>query len=218
MNLSPETMRLYAVTDRICLKSGTLLQAVEKAIRGGATLIQLREKQLDDSELIQQAAELKQLCSQYGVPLIINDRVDIALKSGADGVHLGQGDMPPKQARELLGPNAIIGVSARTVEQALAAEAAGADYLGSGAVFSTSTKGDAKPLPLPVLKDICHAVRIPVVAIGGIGEKNILELRGCGISGVAVVSSIFGADDIESAAKRLAALSCEITQTKEGTR
>ena len=201
---------LYAVTDRTWLGGTSLSWAVKQALAGGITLLQLREKNLTDRKMLQEAQELLPLCHQHGVPLIINDRVQVALDAGADGVHLGQGDMSPREARAILGPDAIIGVSARTVESAQKAEQEGADYLGVGAVFSTSTKTDAKNISLETLRQIARVGHIPVVAIGGIGPDNILELLGCGIQGVAVVSSIFAQKNIAQAASRLRALSEQI--------
>lgn len=201
---------LYAVTDRTWLGGASLSWAVKEALTGGITLLQLREKKLTDREMLQEAQELLPLCHRHGVPLIINDRVQVALDAGADGVHLGQEDMSPREARAILGPDAIIGVSARTVESAQRAEQEGADYLGVGAVFSTSTKTDAQNISPETLRQICQAVHIPVVAIGGIGPDNILELLGCGIQGVAVVSSIFAQKNIAQAASRLRALSEQI--------
>lgn len=201
---------LYAVTDRTWLGGTSLSWAVKQALAGGITLLQLREKNLTDRKMLQEAQELLPLCHQHGVPLIINDRVQVALDADADGVHLGQGDMSPREARAILGPDAIIGVSARTVESAQKAEQEGADYLGVGAVFSTSTKTDAKNISLETLRQIARVVHIPVVAIGGIGPDNILELLGCGIQGVAVVSSIFAQKNIAQAASRLRALSEQI--------
>ena len=205
---------LYAVTDRTWLGGASLSWAVKEALTGGITLLQLREKNLTDREMLQEAQELLPLCHRHGVPLIINDRVQVALDAGADGVHLGQEDMSPREARAILGPDAIIGVSARTVGSAQRAEQEGADYLGVGAVFSTSTKTDAQNLSPETLRQICQAVHIPVVAIGGIGPDNILELLGCGIQGVAVVSSIFAQKNIAQAASRLRALSEQIIVQK----
>ena len=201
---------LYAVTDRTWLGGASLSWAVKEALTGGITLLQLREKNLTDREMLQEAQELLPHCHRHGVPLIINDRVQVALDAGADGVHLGQEDMSPREARAILGPDAIIGVSARTVGSAQRAEQEGADYLGVGAVFSTSTKTDAQNISPETLRQICQAVHIPVVAIGGIGPDNILELLGCGIQGVAVVSSIFAQKNIAQAASRLRALSEQI--------
>ncbi|HIR35755.1 MAG TPA: thiamine phosphate synthase [Candidatus Faecimorpha stercoravium] len=205
---------LYAVTDRTWLGGASLSWAVKEALTGGITLLQLREKNLTDREMLQEAQELLPLCHRHGVPLIINDRVQVALDAGADGVHLGQEDMSPREARAILGPDAIIGVSARTVGSAQRAEQEGADYLGVGAVFSTSTKKDAQNISPETLRQICQAVHIPVVAIGGIGPDNILELLGCGIQGVAVVSSIFAQKNIAQAASRLRALSEQIIVQK----
>jgi len=203
MNFTKDNLLLYAVTDRSWLNGETLAQQVEKALKGGATIIQLREKNLSYDEFLQSATEIKKITEKYNVPLIINDNVEIALKADADGVHLGQGDMSAAEARKILGKDKIIGVSARTCEQAKAAEASGADYLGVGAVFSTSTKTDAKPLEHEMLKKICDTVSIPIVAIGGISQDNILQLMGTHISGVAVVSALFAQDDITNAAREL---------------
>lgn len=203
MNCTREQLLLYAVTDRSWLKGKTLYQQIEEALKGGVTFLQLREKNLSEEAFLQEAIEIKQLCAKYQVPLIINDNVDIALKSGADGVHVGQGDMPADEVRNILGEDKIIGVSARTVEQAQEAERLGADYIGSGAVFGTGTKADAKKLDHKIFSDICHSVKIPVVAIGGVTEENVLELRGLGASGAAVVSAIFAKEDIQTATEEL---------------
>ncbi len=194
---------LYGVTDRRWLQGNTLYAQVEEALKGGATFIQLREKNRPKEEIIQEAKALKALCNRYCVPLVINDDVEVALESGADGVHVGQKDMEVGEARKKLGPDKIIGVSARTVEQAVRAEKQGADYLGAGAVFSTGTKEDTQNLSRETLKEICAAVRIPVVAIGGINADNVESLSGTGICGVAVVSAIFAQKDIQNAVKSL---------------
>ena len=195
---------LYAVTDRSWLPEGeTLEEQVEKCLKGGATCIQLREKQLSEEEFLEEARRMKAVCAKYHVPLLINDNVEIALAVDADGVHVGQSDMEALDVRAKLGPDKIIGVTAKTVEQALLAEKHGADYLGSGAVFGTSTKEDASKMDHKVLKQICQAVQIPVVAIGGITEENVAELAGNGICGVAVVSAIFAKKDIEAATREL---------------
>lgn len=212
MRTVKDAMLLYAVTDRSWVGTQTLMEQVECALKGGATCIQLREKHLDAEDFLQEALEMKKLCKKYSVPFLINDNVEIAIGSGADGVHVGQSDMEAGNVRELLGPDKIIGVSAQTVEQAKKAEAAGADYLGVGAVFSTSTKLDAREVSHEVLKEICAAVKIPVVAIGGISKKNIPELSGSGADGVALVSAIFGAEDIETECRELKALSREMTE------
>lgn len=205
-NMKKEQLRLYAVTDRTWLGNETLYQQVEKALEGGATLVQLREKELPEADVQKEAEELLELCHRYGVKLILDDDVELAAKVGADGVHIGQSDMELAHAREILGPDKIIGVTAKTVEQAKAAEAGGADYLGSGAVFGSTTKKDAIPMKQELLEEICHSVKIPVVAIGGITAENVLQLKGRGIAGVAVVSSIFACEDIETGTRHLGEL------------
>lgn len=206
MNLTKDMLRLYAVTDRSWLRGQTLYEQVEQALTGGATLVQLREKELDEEAFLREAAQMVKLCHRYGVPLLINDNVEIARRSGADGVHVGQDDMEAASVRSMLGSEMIVGVTAKTVEQAIRAQEAGADYLGSGAVFGSSTKLNAKPMTKELLKAICHAVSIPVAAIGGIDRHNIPELAGTGISGVAVVSGIFAASDIEAECRCLRSL------------
>lgn len=213
MKLTPEMLRLYAVTDRSWLGEETLEQQVEAALRGGATLVQLREKELDEDTFLREAVALAKLCHRYGVPLLINDNVDIARRSGADGVHVGQEDMAADAVRRVLGSDMIVGVTAKTVEQALRAQAAGADYLGSGAVFGSSTKRDARPMARETLRDICRAVSIPVVAIGGIHRGNILALTGTGIAGAAVVSGIFAAARIEEECRLLRRLAEQAVQS-----
>lgn len=187
---------LYLVTDRAVIKRGTFLNAVEQALKGGVTIVQLREKGKSESEIIRVAKELKELTSYYNVPLIINDSPSIAKLSGADGVHLGMTDGEVNEAREFLGGKAIIGGSARTVERAKMLESQGADYLGVGAVFGTKTKTDAKTINTDILSEICHAVKIPVVAIGGVNKENLVRLKSTGVGGIAVVSAIMGSDDI----------------------
>ena len=203
MKFDREDLLLYAVTDSRWLNGERLYDQVEKALKGGATFIQLREKELDQEHFFEEAVEIKELCARYHVPFVINDNVEIALKMDADGVHVGQSDMELTRAREILGTDKIIGVTAKTIEQAQAAEKAGADYLGSGAVFGSSTKTDAKPMELTLLQEICQSVTIPVVAIGGINHDNILKLKGCEIAGAAVVSGIFACEDIEEGTKEL---------------
>ena len=207
MRCDRKTMRLSAVTDRAWVGQGTLGDQVEQALRGGVTCVQLREKSLGVPAILVEAEEIGALCRSYGVPFLINDRVEIALQCGADGVHVGQKDRAARAVRRLLGPNRILGVSARTVEQAVQAERDGADYLGVGAVFSTSTKADAMPVSYETLQAICRAVSIPVVAIGGIQRENLLSLAGSGVDGVALVSAIFAAPDVETASRELRALS-----------
>lgn len=203
MRFDKKDLLLYAVTDRSWLGGRTLYQDVEAAIKGGATFIQLREKNLDEAHFLEEAKEIKELCKKYQVPFVINDNVDIALAMDADGVHVGQSDMEAGAVREKLGPDKIIGVSAQTVEQALLAEQKGADYLGVGAVFPTGSKDDAVEVSHETLKAICEAVKIPVIAIGGISTGNVMELSGSGICGIAVISAIFAKPDIEAAAKEL---------------
>ena len=207
MKCDRQTMRLYAVTDRAWVGRQTLPEQVEAALKGGATCVQLREKELDGAAFLEEAKVLAALCRRYGVPLIINDNVEVALASGADGVHVGQEDLTVEQVRRMAGDRLIVGVSAHSVEQALAAQAGGADYLGVGAVFATATKSDAHVLPRETLAEICRAVDIPVVAIGGIGEDNLLQLAGTGVGGAALVSAIFSAPDIEGQCRKLRALS-----------
>ncbi|MDD3362516.1 MAG: thiamine phosphate synthase [Hespellia sp.] len=203
MKCKREDLLLYAVTDRSWLGGETLCEQVEKALKGGATLIQLREKNLDQVHFLKEAKEIKALCAAYRVPFVINDNVEIALAIDADGVHVGQSDMEAGDVRTQLGEDKIIGVSAQTVEQAVLAESRGADYLGVGAVFPTGSKDDADDVSRETLKAICDAVKIPVIAIGGISADNIAELSGSGICGVAVISAIFAQNDIEAATMQL---------------
>lgn len=210
MRCKKENMLLYAVTDRSWVGEQTLLTQVESAVRGGVTCVQLREKDLDEKSFLKEAISMKRLCQDYDVPFIINDNVEIAIKCGADGVHVGQKDMEAGKVRELVGEDMIIGVSVQSVKQAVLAEKAGADYLGVGAVFSTTTKLDAADVDFDTLKDICDAVTIPVVAIGGINRDNMLKLSRTGVDGVALVSAIFSADDIESECTFLRRLSQEM--------
>ena len=203
-------MLLYAVTDRAWVGRQTLYEQVESALRGGATCVQLREKELGEEDFLEEAVAVSALCRRYGVPFFVNDSVEIALRCGADGVHVGQEDMAAAKVRERVGEGMMIGVSVHSVEEALEAVRSGADCLGVGAVFSTSTKTDAEVLPRETLREICAAVDIPVVAIGGIGRKNIRELAGTGVSGVALVSAIFAAEDIEKECRLLRRLSEEM--------
>lgn len=207
MKLEPQKLRLYAVTDRTWLRGRTLKSQVEEAILGGATIVQLREKQLDRAAFLQEAREICALCRAYGVPFIVNDDVELALTVGADGVHVGQDDMAAEKARALLGKDKILGVSAHNVEEAVAAVRAGADYLGCGAAFVTGTKRDVTPITRETLRAVTAAVPVPVVAIGGIERENVLALSGCGLAGVAVVSGIFAQEDVRRAAQELLALS-----------
>ena len=203
MRCDKESLLLYAVTDRTWLDNETLYEQVEKAIKGGVTFVQLREKNLDEESFLNEAITIQKLCRKYNIPFVINDNVEIARTINADGVHVGQSDMKATNARAILGEDKILGVSVQTVEQALLGEKEGADYLGVGAVFPTGSKSDAEDVSFETLKEICSAVSIPVVAIGGIGADNISKLKNSGISGIAVISAIFAADDIESATKIL---------------
>ena len=203
MAINRETLRLYAVTDRAWVGRQTFLEQIEDALRGGVTIVQLREKHLDEDAFTAQAIQVRTLCRRYGVPLIINDNVDVALRSGADGVHVGMEDTPVAELRRRVGPDFLIGATAKTVAQARAAEAAGADYLGVGAVFPSPTKKNAIRITNEQLQTICTCVSIPTVAIGGIDRGNVLQLRGCGMDGIAVVSALFGAADIRAAAQEL---------------
>ena len=203
MNCDRKDLMLYAVTDRSWLGGETLRSQVERALKGGATFIQLREKELDEADFLEEAKEIQKLCREYHVPFVINDNVEIAAAIGADGVHVGQSDMEAGDVRRRLGPDKIIGVSAQTAEQALRAQEHGADYLGVGAVFPTGSKADATEVSREMLEEICRAVDIPVIAIGGIGRENVMELKGSGICGIAVISAIFAQKDIEAAAAEL---------------
>ena len=206
-------LKLYAITDRQWLQGAKLSDHVRLALEGGATMIQMRDKDVlthAGSAEKTEALEIKRICHEYNAPLIINDNVQFALEIDADGVHLGQDDMDPAEARKLLGPDKIIGVTAKTVEQAKTAESKGADYLGSGAVFGSTTKLDAKPMTKALLKEITASVDIPVVAIGGINADNAGLLVGTGIAGIAVVGGIFASDDIKQAAKKLSHICDEL--------
>ena len=200
------SMLVYAVTDRAWLNGRSLAECVRQAIAGGATFVQLREKDAPKEEILALARELVEICREAGVPFVVDDDVDVALEVGADGVHVGQDDMACENARAILGPDAIIGVSAQTVEQALAAQQAGADYLGVGALIPTPTKPDAVDVTFDELRAICDAVDIPVVGIGGLNAKTVSHLAGSGVDGAAVVSAIFAADDCEAAAAELSEL------------
>lgn len=201
--MSKSNLQLYVVTDRAWLNGKRLEDQVEAAILGGAAIVQLREKSLSGRDFYQTAQNIKEITDRYQIPLIINDRLDIALAVDAAGLHVGQGDLPPVIARRLLGPEKILGVSVTNLEEAIQAEEDGADYLGVGAVFLTGTKQDAATVDFSELKKITGAVQIPVVAIGGINENNALQLKGGGIKGIAVVSAVFGKEDPEKAAAKM---------------
>ena len=210
MKFDKKDLLLYAVTDRSWLGGETLASQVERAVKGGAAFVQLREKELDKEHFLEEAVEIRELCRKFQVPFVVNDDVEIAVKSGADGVHVGQNDMEAGDVRTKLGPDKIIGVSAQTVEQAVLAEERGADYLGVGAVFLTGSKADACEVSHETLRAICEAVDIPVIAIGGINADNLRELSGSGICGIAVISAIFAKEDVEGAARELRSLAEEM--------
>ena len=203
MKLSKDDLLLYAITDRRNLDKKVFFEKIEEALQGGVTILQLREKELDEDSFINEAIEVKNICRKHGVPLIINDNVNVALKSGADGVHVGIEDMPIDEIRRKAPDSFIIGATCKTVEQAQSAERLGADYMGVGAVFSSPTKKNALRITREQLKEICASVSIPAVAIGGISLENVDELKGGGMSGIAVVSAVFSADDIQKAASLL---------------
>ena len=205
MKCDPKDLLLYAVTDRHWLNGRTLVDVVKESLDGGVTMVQLREKTLEEGKFLEEARELQTLCRERHIPFIVNDNVDIAKAMDADGVHVGQDDMETMDVRAKLGPDKIIGVSAHTVEEALLAEKQGADYLGVGAVFPTSSKSDVGEMSYETLKAICKAVSIPVVAIGGISGENVGKLAGSGICGVAVISAIYAAKDVKAAAADLKA-------------
>lgn len=209
MKCDKKTMLLYAVTDRAWTGKQTLYEQVEAALKGGATCVQLREKDLPEEEFLKEAKEIGALCKRYGIPFFINDNVDIAIAVHADGIHVGQEDMAAAKVRERVGRDMMIGVSAHSVQEAVDAVQNGADCLGVGAMFSTSTKTDADVLPMETLKAICEAVDVPVVAIGGIGKANMKQLAGTGVDGFALVSAIFSAPDIEKECRELRKLAEE---------
>ena len=212
MKLAKNTMLLYAVTDRSWLGNRTLAEQVEDTLKGGATFIQLREKELDFDDFVKEARAIKTLTDAYKIPFVINDAVEVALAVDADGVHVGQDDIDAGELRKRIGDK-IIGVSADTVELALKAEADGADYIGVGAIYATATKTDAEVVAFETIAAICQAVTIPVVAIGGLNETNIHNLAGTGVDGVALVSAIFAKDDIVRATRELRSLSEAMTKS-----
>lgn len=210
MKLDKSSLLLYAVTDRSWIYNRTLENDVEEALKGGVTILQLREKELEEDKFLEEANNISKLCKKYNVPFIINDNVDIAIKCNADGVHVGQDDMNAETTRRIIGKDKILGVSVTNKEEAIIAEAMGADYLGVGAIFSTSTKLDADAVSIEELKNICESVSIPVVAIGGINEENIIKLKGSKIDGVAVVSAIFAKENIKESAEQLLKIAKEM--------
>lgn len=212
MKCDKESMLLYVVTDRSWLGSNTLEQQVEDILKAGATFLQLREKNLDFHHFVAEANIIKQVTDRYQIPFVINDAVEVALAVDADGVHVGQSDLEAGEVRRRIGADKILGVSAQTVEQAVLAEQSGADYIGVGAVFGTATKLDANSVSMETVRQICDAVSIPVVAIGGINEQNLLQLRGSGVNGVAVISAIFAAPDVSKATQKLLSLAKRMIQ------
>lgn len=203
MKLNSKDLFLYAVTDRKWTGKKTLFEQVEESIKGGVTFVQLREKELEYKLFLDEAIKMKDLCKKYDIPFVVNDNVDIAIKSNADGVHVGQEDMEALNVREMIGKDKILGISVQTLEQAIEAEKKGADYLGVGAIFPTNSKDNAVKVSIETLSLICKSVNIPVVAIGGINKTNINQLKNTGISGVALISAIFENDDIEYATREL---------------
>ena len=206
MKISADKLRLYAVTDSAWLNGRSLAEVVREAIEGGATVVQYREKNKGYDDMLKEAREVCAVCREYGVPFIMNDSVEIAMAVDADGVHLGLDDGDLKAARKLLGEGKIIGASTHNVQEAISAQAQGADYLGCGAVFGSTTKTDISSITPEILAQVTSAVQIPVVAIGGINRDNISKLNGCSLAGAAVVSAIFAQRDIRAAAKEMRAL------------
>lgn len=210
MKLNKESMLVYAITDRHWTGTQTLEQQVDDVLKNGATFLQIREKNMPHDELVKEAVCIKEIAAKYNVPVVIDDDIYAVMESGVDGVHIGQNDMDYVEARKLLGDNKIIGMTAPSVSLAKKAEKLGADYIGAGAVFSTNTKKDTKPLELSTLKEICNSVSIPVVAIGGIDHSNVRELKGTDIDGVAVISALFGASDPGEATRELVSIMKDI--------
>lgn len=203
MNFTKEQLNLYLVTDRHWLANRNLEDDVEKAILGGITMVQLREKNLDNESFIKLAKKVKQVCHKYKVPFIINDNLEVALAVDSDGIHIGQDDLPANLVRQKIGPNKILGVSVHNLDEAIAAKNAGATYLGAGAMFSTTTKDNTTNLSIEKLQTITTNINIPVVAIGGINYDNCLSLKNCNLAGIAVVSAIMAATNISEAASKL---------------
>lgn len=203
MKFNKEFLKLYAVTDRSWIGNRSMSEEVEKSLKAGVTCLQIREKNISDEEYLSRSIELRKICNKYNVPFIVDDNVEIALASGADGVHVGQKDLLNRNIRAMIGSDKILGISANSVELAIAAEKAGADYIGVGSIQLSPTKGESKVLSLEYVQEICHSVSIPVVAIGGVNEQNIPKLKDTGVAGVAVISAIFGKDDVAEATYKL---------------
>ena len=212
MKINKESMLVYAITDRHWTGEKTLEQQVDEVLKNGATFLQIREKNMPHDELVKEAVLIKEIAKKYNVPVVIDDDIYAVIESGVDGVHIGQKDMDYIEARKLLGDDKIIGMTAPSVELAKKAEKLGADYIGAGAVFNTSTKKDTKPLELSTLKEICSSISIPVVAIGGIDQSNVRKLKGTDIDGVAVISALFGASDPGEATRELVSIMKDVVQ------
>lgn len=212
MKVNKESMLVYAITDRHWTGEKTLEQQVDEVLKNGATFLQIREKNMPHDELVKEAVLIKEIAKKYNVPVVIDDDIYAVIESGVDGVHIGQKDMDYIEARKLLGDDKIIGMTAPSVELAKKAEKLGADYIGAGAVFNTSTKKDTKPLELSTLREICSSISIPVVAIGGIDHSNVRKLNGTDIDGVAVISALFGADDPGEATRELVSIMKDVVK------
>ena len=212
MKVNKESMLVYAITDRHWTGEKTLEQQVDEVLKNGATFLQIREKNMPHDELVKEAVLIKEIAKKYNVPVVIDDDIYAVIESGVDGVHIGQKDMDYIEARKLLGDDKIIGMTAPSVELAKKAEKLGADYIGAGAVFNTSTKKDTRPLELSTLKEICSSISIPVVAIGGIAHSNVRKLKGTDIDGVAVISALFGADDPGEATRELVSIMKDVVK------
>lgn len=203
MKFTKESLKLYVITDRSWIGNRSMPEEVEKTLKSGATCLQIREKNISYDEYVSKSIELRKICNKYNVPFIVNDNIEVALASGADGVHVGQKDILNKNVRSIIGSDKILGISANSIELAIAAEKAGADYIGVGSIQLSTTKGESKILSTEYVNEICNSVSIPVVAIGGINEQNILRLKGIGIAGVAVISAVFGKEDVAEATYKL---------------
>ena len=203
MKFTKESLKLYVITDRSWIGNRSMPEEVEKTLKSGATCLQIREKNISYDEYVSKSIELRKICNKYNVPFIVNDNIEVALASGADGVHVGQKDILNKNVRSIIGSDKILGISANSIELAIAAEKAGADYIGVGSIQISPTKGESKILSTEYVNEICNSVSIPVVAIGGINEQNILRLKGIGIAGVAVISAVFGKEDVAEATYKL---------------
>ncbi|WP_400204197.1 thiamine phosphate synthase [Candidatus Methanomassiliicoccus intestinalis] len=203
MKFTKESLKLYVITDRSWIGNRSMSEEVEKTLKAGATCLQIREKNISYDEYVSKSIELRKICNKYNVPFIVNDNIEVALASGADGVHVGQKDILNKNVRSIIGSDKILGISANSIELAIAAEKAGADYIGVGSIQLSPTKGESKILSTEYVNEICNSVSIPVVAIGGINEQNIPRLKGIGIAGVAVISAVFGKEDVTEATYKL---------------